>query len=172
MVVGTVLGGLLPYTSAGIREAGVARDVRSLQNAVDGAMQGAISQARLDADACVGTNRPTYTAPGYPDALDPSNASKAINVTVTCQPAPGSGGSDSSVPPYAIITTNGPFLMKGNAKALGVTGGIYANGDIGRLPGAGNQLLVDVTGAAHVRLRAGNGECVSPCRYTTLPRRG
>lgn len=148
MVVGITLSALLPYTQSGVNEAVVARDVRSLQNAVDGAVQGAIDQARIDADACVGTNVLTYNAPAYPDPVQPTNAAKTVNVTVTCSDAGGGGGSNSSVPPYAIVTADGPMVVTGNA-VLSVTGGIYANGNITKDPGAGAQLLVDVTGAVY-----------------------
>ena len=45
-VVGLVMGALLPYARSGIGEAGTARDVRSVQHAADGAVDGAISSIR------------------------------------------------------------------------------------------------------------------------------
>lgn len=128
LVVGSSLAALLPYTQTGISEVATARQVRSVQNAVDGAVQGAIGQVRLNTDACVGNDRPTYTAPSYPDPLQPTNPSAAVNVTVTCSPV-SSSNSSSNVPPYAIVTTNGPLTVSGN-NILTVDGGIYTNGAI------------------------------------------
>lgn len=155
MIVGVVLAGLLPYTQAGINEAATARDVRTLQSAVDGAVQGAIGQARLNTDACVGNDRPVYTAPSYPDPVTPA---KAVNVTVTCAPGNGgSSGASSDVPPYAIVTTGGPLVVSGNRTLL-VNGGIYATGAITTGSGSGSQLLVDVTGPVYTtHASAGSG---------------
>ncbi|MGN6474811.1 MAG: hypothetical protein ACTHK4_14335 [Mycobacteriales bacterium] len=148
LIVGSALAALLPYTQTGIMEVNTARQVRSVQNAVDGAMQGAIDQARINTDACVGTDRPTYTAPAYPDPVQPTNPAAATNVTVTCAPGTGGSNSNANVPPYAILTTNGPLTVGGN-NVLTVDGGIYTNGNITKGSGSGNQLLVNVVGPVY-----------------------
>lgn len=137
--VGVIITALLPYAQTGISEARVARDVRGLQNAADGAIKGAIEQLRHD--AALGTtagNCPTYVAKPYPD---PVSATKFINITVTCAPASGVTSPPVDIPPYSIITTGGGITTSGNA-TLSVDGGIYATGDVARTGGSQTNYLV------------------------------
>lgn len=140
MVVGLALAALLPYTQVGISEAGTARDVRSTQNAVDGAMQGAIADVRADLEE--GNERSgrcdPYNAASYPAPV----GAATVGVTVTCQNVlSGGGGPGVDVPPYAIVTTAGNLDETGN-HALSVDGGIYVTGDITTTGGSGSQVVV------------------------------
>lgn len=127
MVVGIALSALLPYTQAGISEAATARDVRTVQNAVDGAVTGAIAAARssLDEGGAASGLCDTYNAPSYPAPV----GSSAVDVSVACQTVGTVTPGQVDVPPYAIVTTTAGLSVTGNS-ALSVNGGIYASGDI------------------------------------------
>lgn len=137
-LVSGLVASLLPYTQAGVGEAVTARDVRSVQNAADGAVQGAIQQVRQSLLYGSGGTAPcpTYTAPTYPSPV----GGGSVNVTVTCQRAPGSTSPAADVPPYAIVTTKGGITLKGSV--LTIDGGVYSAGDIGVEPGAKAQYVV------------------------------
>jgi hypothetical protein len=167
MVVGLALAALLPYTRAGLREAATARDVRSGQNAVDGAVQGAIANVRRDLEQ--GNERSgrcdTYNAASY---LTPV-VSSAIDVQVTCQNALGGGGAGSvDLPPYAIVATTGDMTVSGG-HALAVQGGLYVRGAINTTGSSGSKVVV--TGDAI----SGTGVCGNvvatglQCPTTSIP---
>ena len=137
-LVGVVITALLPYAQAGITEASVARDVRTTQNAADGAVAGAIEQLRHDVTLGTGGACPSYTAPAYPD---PIKAGNFVNLTVTCVQAPGSFPTASDVPPYAVITTGGGIRASGN-NTLSIDGGVYASGAIDTTGGSQTKYAV------------------------------
>jgi hypothetical protein len=142
-VVGLALAALIPYTRAGLAEAVTARDVRSTQNAIDGAMQGAIANVRRDAEQ--GNERsgrcdPYNAAPYLTPVIN-----SAVNVQVTCQNALGPGSpSGPDVPPYAIVATAGDVVVDGN-HTLAVDGGMYVSG---KIDASASNTKVVVTGDA------------------------
>src|SRR4051794_22036811 len=75
MTIGLVTAALLPYTSAGIKTSEAVRDVRTTQNAVDGAMDEAINSVRgglvLGSKTCSssGSSDGQYDALAYPNQL-------------------------------------------------------------------------------------------------------
>jgi hypothetical protein len=171
MVVGLALGALLPYTQVGVSEAGVARDVRSTQNAVDGAMQGAIAQVRRDLEQ--GNERSNrcddYSAADYPAPVGTAN----VNVTVTCKNALGGAGGGSSIdtPPYAIITTGSDMTVSGG-NTLGVDGGVYVSGAINTI--GSSKTAVVVIGDAYSTTNTcgkvtGTGKICPPTGIPSLP---
>lgn len=152
-VVGVMITALLPYTQTGISEASTARDVRSVQNAADGAIDGAIGNARQVPLRSDGTAIcPTYSAPGYPTTVtNPktgvTTTTSTTGVNVTCTLAPGTFSANPDVPPYAIITTKGDVTATGG-NTLSVDGGMYVNGNIGSTGSSKTSYLV--TGDAFV----------------------
>lgn len=138
-VVGALITALLPYAQAGISEASVARDVRSIQNAVDGGVEGAIGQARPILLRPGGlTTCPDY-ASTYPTTVAGKTTTTAVHVTCTLTAGGFSTGPD--VPPYAIYATNGDVVTSGN-HTLSVDGGMFVNGNIATSGGSGTKYLV------------------------------
>lgn len=133
LTVSLVVAALLPYASAGIKTADAVRDVRTVQNAVDGAMDQAINAIRGSlklgtSPTCSSGNTPnTYTAPDYPNPAPATGVTK-VRVQYCYQPLSGSTGGDTT-PPYAIQTLSEGVTIDGNAPLV-VSGGILANGDV------------------------------------------
>lgn len=147
-VVAVLVTALLPYAQSGISEASVARDVRSTQNAVDGAVQGAIQQVRPSLSyGSSGGPCPQYAAPTYTTAV--GSTTTDTDVTVVCQLAPGVTPTAPDVPPYAIVTTTGGIDATGNSP-LAIDGGVYASGNV-TVPNGQPKMQYVVTGDAYTR---------------------
>lgn len=130
LVMSLVVTALLPYTSAGLRAAGAAREVRTVQNAADGALDQAINAIRGSfilgsQPSCASDSEATYEAAAY------NNSPPDVGVTETrvlyCNT--GTSGTFEDQPPYAIQTLVGGVSASGNAPLV-VTGGVLSNADV------------------------------------------
>lgn len=148
-VVAAVIASLLPYIQTGTAEAAVAREVRSQQNATDGAVKGAIESIRRSLTAgTAGVTCPTYQPPANPALLHAARYRTTVggtntdaDVVVTCQQAPGAIVTSPDVPPYAIVTTSGGIVASGN-NTLSIDGGVYSSGSVTAIGGAQTNYLV------------------------------
>lgn len=131
LVMALTVTALLPYTSTGLSASTAVRDVRSIQNAADGAVDQAINSIRgsflLGASpACTGAGPfPVYSAP---DFADPAPGTGVTKVQVEyCNDATSTPPPDQ--PPYALQTLTGGIDVDGNAPLV-VAGGILASGKV------------------------------------------
>lgn len=142
-VVGTVAAALLPYTQAGIKTADTVRSVRTVQNAVDGAMDRAIQTLRPS--LTLGT-KPSCASGGSITlpSVTYSNPTPDTGVTTArvsyCNTAPTTSPTDQ--PPYAIQTLVKGVTVDGGAPLV-VSGGILAAGDVAVEGNSSQSLNVD-----------------------------
>lgn len=130
LVMALVVTALLPYTSAGLRAAGAAREVRTVQNAADGAVDQAINAIRGSFSAgasplCASGSEAVLSSADYPNSA-PDTGVTETRVTY-CNT--GTAGTFDDQPPYAIQTLDGGVSASGNAPLV-VTGGLLSSGDV------------------------------------------
>ena len=125
--IGITLAALLPYSRTGIAAAASVRNLRSVQNATDGAVDGAIQSVRYSnfLGRTPGQSCGTYNAPTYPDPLGGSNT---VAVSVTCVGAAG-GFIPDDEPTWAIETLTHDLNVTGNAN-LNVNGPVFSHGKV------------------------------------------
>jgi hypothetical protein len=140
LMVASVTAALLPFTSEGGSEATNASGIRSVGNAADGAMEGAIGSLRFNATGGAATSPscPTYTAPEFPQPL----LSSTLHLTVSCKPLGTSGNVKDDQPQFSILTLDprsshtegldGLFVNKN--LPLVVDGSIYSASNIDTSP--------------------------------------
>ena len=119
LVVGLIMGALLPYAGTGLQESVTARDVRDIQHDLDGAVEAAIGNIRSDAFAGFpGHDCPTFVSPPGADGR---------RVEVQCQTA-GGFIYPTDRPLFAVQTLDGPLVVTGNNKTLTIAGPVAING--------------------------------------------
>ncbi len=127
LVVGLLIAAMLPYTGSGLKTAATVRDVRNVQNAVDGAVDQAINAIRgSSSDGLPGRPCPTYIAPDYPN---PAPGTGVTKVKVECTGTGDGSPAADNQPPFALQTLAGGIAVRGNA-ALQVAGPVFSHGPI------------------------------------------
>lgn len=162
MTIGLVTAALLPYTSTGLRTAATVKDVRSIQNAVDGAVDQAINSirgsfARGSKPLCSnGVSTTPYRAPVY-QPNDPAGSTPTYVQVDFCNDKdnyPSNSFPTDEQPPFAIQTLHGPVTMYGN-NSLVVAGGILSNSDVTFIQqgggGTGAQASLNVDGDVYAK---------------------
>jgi len=153
LVVGLVVTAVLPYTASGITAANAVADVRTTQNAVDGAVDQAINSIRKSfvlgtQKLCSNNVADTYTAPAY---APPTSDIKPVNVVVDYCNMPNVAGGSATTPDFAIQTLRGGVTTDGNNTML-VAGGILSNADVTfSATGTGNTQSLNVDGDVYAK---------------------
>lgn len=153
LFVGLVVTAVLPYTASGITAANAVADVRTTQNAVDGAVDQAINSIRKSLvlgtqKLCSNNVADTYKAPTY---APPTADIKPVNVEVDYCNRPNAAGGTATTPDFAIQTLRGGVTTDGNNTML-VAGGILSNGDVTfSATGTGNNQSLNVEGDVYAK---------------------
>jgi hypothetical protein len=153
LFVGLIVTAVLPYTASGITAANAVADVRTTQNAVDGAVDQAINSIRKSfvlgtQKLCANNAADTYTAPAY---APPTSDIKPVNVVVDYCNMPNAAGGTSTTPDFAIQTLHGGVTTDGNNTML-VAGGILSNSDVTfSATGTGNAQSLNVDGDVYAK---------------------
>jgi hypothetical protein len=153
LFVGLIVTAVLPYTASGITAANAVADVRTTQNAVDGAMDQAINSIRKSfvlgtQKLCSNNAADTYTAPAY---APPTSDIQPVNVVVDYCNKPNAAGGTSTTPDFAIQTLRGGVTTDGNNTML-VAGGILSNADVSfSATGTGNTQSLNVDGDVYAK---------------------
>jgi len=153
LFVGLIVTAVLPYTASGITASNAVADVRTTQNAVDGAVDQAINSIRKSfvlgtQKLCSNNVADTYTAPAY---APPTSDIQPVTVAVDYCNMPNAAGGSSTTPDFAIQTLRGGVTTDGNNTML-VAGGILSNSDVTfSATGTGNNQSLNVDGDVYAK---------------------
>lgn len=144
----------LTYAQASYDGSAIVRDSRQQANTADAALDFGIKRVAEDATGLLGTSsgpQCTFSLSG----LNKDSNGKDLGASVTCAPAPGTGGAGGNRPQHAILTLSDtvPLKVEGQ-KELGVVGNVHANHTV--LVDKANGSSLSVTGELTTSVSGGD----------------